>query len=166
MNNNPPVLKIPMTKWEKLFNIIGVTCFLIAIGYLIFQLPHMPDKIAAHFNGKGEVDRWGSKYELLILPFIGFFILMLISLMEKAPHMYNYPKRLNESNAEAFYLNSRMTANFLKNFILVMFSYILFQTIEIALGKADSLNFWFLPVMGIVIVGTIIITLYRSSKIR
>ncbi len=59
---------------------------------------HLPDQIPGHFNGLGEVDRWGSKYEIIILPIIGVFIFALMSLLEKAPHMHNYPKRLNENN--------------------------------------------------------------------
>ena len=32
-----------------------------------------------------------------------------MGLLEKAPHMHNYPARLNESNVKAFYLNSKNT---------------------------------------------------------
>lgn len=166
MYKNPPILKIPMTKWERIFNIIGVTAYIISLIYLIFQLGNIPEKIPGHFNSKGEVDRWGSKYELFILPILSFFIFSIISLMEKAPNMYNYPKRLNEANAKQFYLNSRITINFIKNVILVIFSYLLFQIVQISLGKIDSLSFWFTPIVIVIIIGAIVVSIYRSSKIK
>lgn len=78
----------------------------------------LPEEIPVHFNGKGEIDRWGSKIELIILPFIGVFLWIIMSLLEKVPHMYNFPARLNEQNVEAFYLNSRKMLNEVKTSVL------------------------------------------------
>lgn len=36
----------------------------------ILMLAYLPDKIPAHYNFAGEVDRYGSKFELLILPIL------------------------------------------------------------------------------------------------
>ncbi|AZV40910.1 hypothetical protein BAOM_0199 [Peribacillus asahii] len=35
----------------------------------------LPEEVLAHYNALGEVDRWGSKWELLILPGVGAFII-------------------------------------------------------------------------------------------
>lgn len=35
---------------------------------VLAALPFLPDSIPAHYNGAGQVDRWGSKYETLIFP--------------------------------------------------------------------------------------------------
>ena len=34
----------------------------------------LPDEVPVHFNLNNQVDRWGSKYELLILPFVILFL--------------------------------------------------------------------------------------------
>ncbi len=34
----------------------------------VLVLPFLPEQIPAHYNFAGEIDRWGSKYESLILP--------------------------------------------------------------------------------------------------
>ena len=34
----------------------------------VFALPFLPEKIPAHYNFAGEIDRWGSKFETLIFP--------------------------------------------------------------------------------------------------
>lgn len=49
----------------KIFNI--VICALVLAGTLI-SLSTMPDIVPVHFDIKGVADRWGSKYEMLIMP--------------------------------------------------------------------------------------------------
>lgn len=161
-----PVLKLPKTKGEKLFDFFGVILFIASIVYLVVQWGDIPDKIPAHFNSAGEVDRWGSKGELFILPSIGFFLHVLLSLLEKAPHMHNYPKRLNEQNVEQFYLQSRKLLNAVKNICLLMFAYLTVQIARVAKSEIESLGIWFLPVLLIVMFGAIGIGIYKQSKIK
>ncbi|MGE6514926.1 DUF1648 domain-containing protein [Lysinibacillus sphaericus] len=161
-----PVLKLPKTTYEMMWDYIGGGVFVVSILYIIVMWGKIPDEIPAHFNGGGEVNRWGSKIELFILPFVGIFLWVLMGLLEKAPHMHNYPARLNESNVEQFYLNSRKILNEVKNFCLILFAFISFQMVRIALEKVETLGWWFLP---FVLIGTaipIIKGLVASSKIK
>ena len=48
------------------------------LGLLIFW-GRIPGRIPGHYNGAGEIDRWGSKLELLILPVVSGFIYLFIS---------------------------------------------------------------------------------------
>lgn len=57
------------------------TVVLILLGFVLagIFLTLAPDQIPAHYNIRGEVDRWGSKYEFLIMPImnLGFGIFMV-----------------------------------------------------------------------------------------
>lgn len=161
-----PVLKIPKTKGEFIFDIIGITSFCLSILFLILQWSDIPDQVPGHFNGAGEVDRWGSKYELFILLTIGVFLFILFSLLEKAPHMHNYPKRLNEQNVEQFYLQSRKILNVTKNCCLLLFAFLIVQIVRVANGDIDSLGVWFLPVSLVVILGSVGIGVYKQLRIQ
>lgn len=161
-----PILTLPKTKYEKCLDVIGSGLFTVSILFIILQWGNLPEEIPAHFNAKGEVDRWGSKIEVLILPGIGIFMWIFLGLLEKAPHMHNYPARLNERNVEAFYLNSRKLCNEVKNFCLILFAIISCEIVLVALGKIEGLGWWFLPV---VLIGTgipILKGLIASSKIK
>ncbi|POZ54793.1 hypothetical protein LYSIN_03653 [Lysinibacillus sphaericus] len=161
-----PILKLPKTKYEKSLDVIGCGLFTVSILFIIFQWGNLPEEIPAHFNAKGEVDRWGSKIELFILPGIGIFMWIFLGLLEKAPHMHNYPTRLDEHNVEAFYLNSRKLCNEVKNFCLILFAIISCEIVLVALGKIEGLGWWFLP---FVLIGTgipIIKGIMASSKIK
>lgn len=161
-----PILKIPKTRIEKVFDLIGIGIFLLSILYMIVQWGMIPDKVPGHFNAAGEVDRWGSKVELIILPIMGFFMLFMMGAFEKAPHMHNYPKRLNESNVEQFYLNSRRMLNATKNICLIIFAYINFGMIQIALGQAQSLGKWNILALILAVFIPLIIGIYKQSKIK
>lgn len=161
-----PILKLPKTKSEKIWDYIGGSAFIVSIIYIILLWGKIPSEIPGHFNGLGEVDRWGSKIELFILPFIGLFLWIVLGLLEKAPHMHNYPARLNESNVRAFYLNSRKILNEVKNLCLILFAFISIQMVRIGLDEANSIGWWFLPV---IIIGTaipIIKGIIATAKIK
>ena len=58
----------------KIFNI---AVLLVAILSTLTAISFMPDIIPVHFDINGAVDRWGSKYEMLLLPVITFSMLLL-----------------------------------------------------------------------------------------
>lgn len=161
-----PVLKLPKTTSERIWNIIGLSIFIGSIIYTFSEWGNLPDQIPAHFNAAGEVDRYGSKYELFILPVIGLLMWGLLELLERYPHAHNYPTRLNESNVEAFYLNSRKMLNIMKNLCLITFAFIAVNMVRIALGETDSLSIWFLPVVIIALLLPMIGGIVKQSKIR
>lgn len=55
---------------KKMKTLYAVSNLLILLTLItpLAALPFLPDRIPAHYNAAGVVDRWGSKYELLIFP--------------------------------------------------------------------------------------------------
>nr|WP_240523878.1 DUF1648 domain-containing protein [Bacillus cereus] len=160
-----PKINIPKTKSEWIGDIIGYSLLFGSIIFLIIIWGRLPEEVPAHYNAYGAVDRWGSKWELLLLPGIGAFILLFIQTLEKFPEVHNHPQRLNESNAEQFYLNSRKMLNQLKNVCLLIFALIQFETISIALEWSGGFGKLFLPIL---LIGTgipIVIGIIKQRKI-
>ena len=48
------------------------------LGLLLFW-SQIPDQVPGHYNSAGEIDRWGDKWELLLLPSCGVFLYCIIS---------------------------------------------------------------------------------------
>ena len=57
------------------------TIGLILLGFVMagIFLTLAPDRIPVHYNIRGEVDRWGSKYEYLVMPFCNLFFGFLMA---------------------------------------------------------------------------------------
>lgn len=161
-----PKLTITKTKSEWFWDIVGYSCYIGSIILLIIIWSKLPQEVPVHYNALGEVDRWGSKLELLILPIIGAFLLLMMQALEKYPEIHNYPKRLTEENAEQFYLNSRKMMNQLKNICLIVFSFITFESISIALEWGNGFGVWSLPLLIIGAGIPIVIGIVRQSKIK
>ena len=66
-----------LDKTIKLFYTLMFLPLIVSIVALIF----LPDLIPAHYNIKNEIDRWGNKYEILIILIIiillGKFLLFM-----------------------------------------------------------------------------------------
>lgn len=161
-----PVLHLPRTKSEWIADILGLIFFISSIIFLMIAWSTIPDQVPGHYNAAGEVDRWGSKYELFILPIIGVFLWLMMAIFEKFPHIHNYPARINEANAEAFYITSRKMLNATKNICLILFGLILIQSIRVALGWTDSLGIWFLPVFLLATILPAIVALIKFRRIK
>lgn len=160
-----PKIKILKTKSEWIWDIIGYTFYLCSLIFLIFNLNGLPDEVPAHYNGLGEVDRWGSKMELFILPIVGAFIALLMQLLEKFPESHNYPERLSKENAKEFYLISRKLVNQLKNICLIILALILIESVSIALGMGNGFGVWFLPIAILSPLIPIVLGIIKQKKI-
>ena len=166
MNVDLSKIKIPKTKAEVIFNIIGYSAYIMAILFLIFKFFQLPDEIPAHFSYSGEVTRWGSKMEIIILPLIGTFTILLTEFFERNPQFHNYPSRLTEENAEQFYLNSRKLLNQMKNIMSLMFAYLIVEIILVSEGVSEDLGALPMTIFLIALFIPIIFGLIRQSKIK
>lgn len=145
-NYDRPKLDIPKTTFEKALDLSAGLIYAACIVYLIVIWGDLPDQVPGHYNAIGEVDRWGSKWELITLPIVSAGLATLMSFFEKHPEWHNYMTSLNERNIEFQYKNSRMLLNVTKNIIVGLFVYLTWKTVQIALGKAGSIGWGFLPI--------------------
>lgn len=162
MHNNP-VLEIPKSLFEKTSDIVTAIFYVTGIIYTIFIWNQLPDQVPAHYNGAGEVNRWGSKWELIILPVIAALLAVFMSFLEKHPEWHNYMK-LKENNIEFQYKNSRLMMNVLKNECVLLFTFLTYKTEQIAMGNTDTIGTAVLPISLAVIFGSMAFYIIRSLK--
>lgn len=166
MNMDRPKMKIEKTQGQKFANIIGYGLFIAAVIFATINVFTLPDEVPIHFNMKGEPDNWGSKYFIFILPLIALVPCGLMEMLERFPHMHNYPKRLNEQNAEAFYRNSVQTSNLMKNAILIIFSLILCDMVFAAKG-IEVFPPYFLFIFVIILVAIpLVLQMIQNRRIK
>ena len=92
---------------KNMYNIIlEIICLVLLIGvwiYLFFNWNKIPDEIPGHYNAMGQVDRMGSKWELLVLPVIGWLMYLGMSMVEMFPQIWNTGVTVTEENKERIY---------------------------------------------------------------
>lgn len=137
-----PKLKLPKTRFEIIFDSITVFFLFFSVLSLVDAWTMLPAEVPAHYNIVGEVDRWGSKWEILITPIIAIFMWISMTVLEKYPHVYNY-LNLRKDNVHFQYLNARLMLHVIKNIIVLLFVYITWNNIQVALEKSESLSSYF-----------------------
>jgi len=87
LNKNKNRLNIKVRKMSKNKRIIAWLIAFLPLVITIIVFPMLPDKIPAHYGFDGEITRYGSKYEVFIVPiftiFFGFFWLLIEKIYPK-----------------------------------------------------------------------------------
>lgn len=128
-------------------------CVVILMGitlYLIFNWSSIPERVPLHYDWAGNIDRWGHKTELLILPIMSWFLYLMITGMEQFPKIWNTGVTITEENQVRVY---RTLKYMIKSSKLIMILDFTMMDVYSMMGKA--LPEWF----GIVFVGAIFINI-------
>lgn len=130
------------------------------IAYLIINWNNIGDNVASHYNSVGQIDSWGSKSSLIILPIIAIIVNASVSGVLFCPQALNVPVKITEENYVKVYDLTRDLMNFTKIAINISF---LYMTIMSANGK--PLEAWFLPIFLIIIFMPIVIYYIKIRKV-
>lgn len=155
---------MPILKKSRYDVVINLFCLLLLVGIvaiLIVNWSNIPDKIPGHYNAVGEVDRWGNKEELLILPIIGWILYIGITVLEQFPQIWNTGVKVTEQNATRIY---RILKNMVGTIKLLMVFVFVFLTANSAFAKA--LPDWFLPTFLVLIFGSMIFFIVKLIRAR
>jgi uncharacterized membrane protein len=161
--NRRPILSIPMTTTEKTIKILSVLMIAIQFFYVIYTWNDLPAKVPTHFNAAGKVDGWGEKGSLWLLPTLGLLLFVGMSFLERVPHVYNYPVMITDENAPHIYLESRRLLVIINFEMTLFFLLISCEGVKVAFGH-ESIGVWMVPVFMVVVLGTIVISLFRVFR--
>lgn len=151
-------MKLSYTRFQKALEFITVIILLGTFIYLILSWGKLPDKIPAHYNAAGIVDRWGSKNEILTLPIMSIVLYILLTIVSFFPSIWNAPVKITEGNRWFVYCNLKTMLILIKMEIIILFCYMTYCNI-----KVNPLGIWFLPIELIVLFATVI---YYIIKVR
>jgi hypothetical protein len=146
--------------------ISGALGLLFMFWVVVKNWSDLPEVIPSHFGASGKPDGWSGKSGLWILPAIGVLIYIGLTVLSKYPHIYNYAWPITPENARTQYRLSRQMIVVLKTEIVLIFAYIVWQTVQTALGKAGGLGGAFMPVFLLLIFGSIGWHLFKAYQAR
>ncbi len=154
-------MKIKNTIFDKIVEII---CLILAIGvplYIIINWSNIPDPLPMHYDLAGNVDRWGDKTELIILPIVTLIMYAFMSAIGYFPQVWNTGVSITEENRERVYRTLKYLVKTMKLIVVVDFSYMTINTL-----MCRDLPIWFTPVVLLIIFGNITFWLIRLFKVQ
>ena len=130
------------------------------IAYLIINWNNIGDNVASHYNSVGQIDSWGSKSSLIILPIITMIVNASMSGVLFFPQSLDIPIKLTEENYVKVYELTRDLMNFTKIAINISFLYMTIMS-----ANCKPLGTWFLAIFLTVIFMPIFIYYIKIRKL-
>ena len=155
-------MKIENTKADRILDIIGWILLIGTLAYLILGWSSFPDQIPMHYNGAGEIDRWGGKGEIIIIEVVMWILYLGIGLVEKYPQIWNTGVEVTPQNKERVYRILKYMLKTLKTLTALIFAYLIVNSLQ-----GTPLPGWFTPVTLILVFGDMafwMVLLYRIRK--
>ncbi|NER16145.1 DUF1648 domain-containing protein [Spongiivirga citrea] len=157
-----PKIKIEKDVLDVFLETLGLAFIIIILVLPIVYYNQLPEKIPTHFGADGTADDFGSKSSIWLLPILGTVMFFGLFMLNKYPHIFNYPQKITAENAKKQYQNATKLIRFLNTSIALVFAYITYSTINVAIGKQSGLGSYFLIAFLVLIFIPIFYFLYRS----
>ena len=155
-------MKIENTKADRILDIIGWILLIGTLAYLILGWSSFPDQIPMHYNGAGEIDRWGGKGEIIVIEVVMWILYLGIGLVEKYPQIWNTGVEVTPQNREKVYRILKHMLKTLKTLTALIFAYLIVNSLQ-----GTPLPGWFTPVTLMLVFGDMafwLVLLYRIRK--
>lgn len=157
-----PKINLTLTLSDKIIEVTSFVALVVFWLMNIFAFSTLPENIPTHYNGMGEVDSYGPKTTIFLLPVMGTVLFTFLTYIIKKPETYNYTVEITEENALEQYTNSTKLLRFMKLALLILFIIIDYETIATSKGDSDGLGKWFLPFTIALIFIPVIFSVYKS----
>lgn len=148
-----PRIQIEWTPVDKIIEAMSLLILVVMWVFTLLRYADLPDIIPIHYNAAGIADGFGKKAHILILPVISTIFYVSFTLLNRFPHIFNFPVRITEENAYRQYANMTRMLRWLKLLILFLFGMIIWNTVRFTDNHPEGLKSWFLPVtLGLVFI--------------
>ncbi|PTM08515.1 MAG: hypothetical protein DA407_07865 [Bacteroidetes bacterium] len=138
MKNERPKIKVPLETLDMIIELINISILMLLVAYTIMNYIELPEKIATHFNAKGEADGFGQKSTIWLLPGIAIILYIMMIFINRFPHLHNFMVNITEENALKNYQLSTRIVRFTNLFCLILFTLITYEIIESSKGNENN----------------------------
>lgn len=154
-------MKTENTRADRILDLLGWILLIGTLVYLILGWPSFPDQIPMHYNGAGEIDRWGGKGEIIFIEVMMWILYLGIGVVEKYPQIWNTGVEVTAKNKEKVYRTLKYMLKTLKFLTALIFAYLIVNSLQSA-----PLPGWFTPAVMILVFGDMAFWLLRLFRIK
>lgn len=161
-----PILSVPPTPLETLLGVLIVLGSITVVAITIWGWLTLPAIIPVHYNLAGEVNAYGGKERLLLLPIITVCLAAFMTILSRFPHLYNYPWPITMENAPRQYALARLMMRWIALEVVWMMCGLQWILIQAAQGDPGNGILIYVLVMVLTLVATIIWYILAASRAR
>jgi uncharacterized membrane protein len=166
MKESRPKTELEITSLDKILEVAGWLALAVLWGYTLNNYSHLPETIPTHFNALGEVDSYGGKATILILPILGTVLIIGMSVLNKFPHVFNFPVKITPENASKQYTMATRMIRYLKFAIALIFIMIQWAVMSAVNGGTGGPGIWLLPLTLAILFIPLGYFIYKSFKAK
>jgi hypothetical protein len=128
------------TAYDRILEIVAIAALLGSFYPLLFYNTIDPNALfPIHYNFAGEPDNWGGRSSLWVMPLIGLAFYIGMSILQKYPKIYNYPRKVTKKNANYLYRMGVQLIRHLKACFLLILAYSNIDMYIEAIGKNSNI---------------------------
>lgn len=154
-------MKTENTRADRILDFLGWILLIGTLAYLILGWSFFPDQIPMHYNGAGEIDRWGGKGEIIFIEVIMWLIYLGIGAVEKYPQIWNTGVEVTPKNKERVYRTLKYMLKTLKFLTALIFAYLIVNSLQ-----SVPLPEWFTSVSMLLVFGDMAFWMIRLFRIK
>ena len=166
MDFERPRIKLIPTRTDKFLDRLALAGLIFVWLYTFINYLYLPEIIPAHYNSKGEINGYGSKAFIIIVPCILTVLVYAITILSRHPHIFNYPQNLTKDNAEQQYLLAIRNMRYLKLAVVIVAITTTVETITDARKEKLGFGMWDIPLIIIFMGAPTAIYIYQSYKLK
>ncbi len=140
--------------------LIGGTC-VVAVNYR-----QLPEIIPIHFGISGAADGFGSKIWLPMLTILSIVMYITMTVARRFPQCSNTPWKITDENRQRQYALIQSLLTWLKAENAVLFAFLQWTMVQIALGADTALNPVFMGIWAASLIATIGTYFYFGYRAR
>ena len=114
-------IKIELNRTDKLFEILGYLALALIWLLTIYSYYYLLETIPNHFDINGNIEAYGSKTSIFIVPFISTFLFVGLTILNRFPQIFNYPTEITDQNRSIQYSNATRLIRLIKLSITLIF---------------------------------------------
>ncbi|MCB0526547.1 MAG: DUF1648 domain-containing protein [Lewinellaceae bacterium] len=155
-----PKLNLPDSTYEKILEALAIIFSVGALLLAIFKFSSLPQEIPTHFNASGKADSFGSKMSIFIIPVIAIATCLLMVIISKTPHKFNFLNKITEENAPREYRRARFIVRVVNAMTSLLFLCITNEMIQASEMSTPSMGVFILVFCLAITIAPIIIYIF------
>ncbi|CAN5699950.1 hypothetical protein BH10CYA1_BH10CYA1_05300 [soil metagenome] len=164
MKADRPRLNLPFSKAEWALLLMTLVVIGGTLGVVYYYWPSLPEQITIHFDIYGTPDRRGPKSTLLFLSAMSGLNCLLLLVLARFPHTFNYLKPVTEKNAPRQYSLARKFIFVINLEVTGIMFFAIWSCIQVSVGAAQSIDLSSLISLLIALTVSVAIYMFRANR--